>query len=212
MKTDKTTSKVMVFKAGEQVQWGDKVVTFNCAGTYQVSDRSIMHLGESPASSPTSVMEVAEAAPELPPGWRERGRFLENPCGIVTADNDSAGRALAWSLHGRTQAEDASLVAARERVGELEAAISLAADIGQAALEEVRAERDAEGARADVANELLATHDAELRTALTKAEGERDAARGQLRCTVTGNPCGTDTFTIGQPCLCNACLTWEPTK
>jgi hypothetical protein len=29
-----------------------------------------------------------------------------------------------------------------------------------------------------------------------------------LRCSVTGNPCGTDTWTEGQPCGCPRCQAW----
>ena len=31
----------------------------------------------------------------------------------------------------------------------------------------------------------------------------------KLRCQVTGNPCGTDTWPVGEPCICLNCLTTE---
>jgi hypothetical protein len=32
-----------------------------------------------------------------------------------------------------------------------------------------------------------------------------EAAKSQLRCLVTGNPCGTDTWAVGHPCECSRC-------
>ncbi len=32
-----------------------------------------------------------------------------------------------------------------------------------------------------------------------------DARRGEVRCEVTGNPCGTDTWEVNSPCQCSPC-------
>ena len=31
---------------------------------------------------------------------------------------------------------------------------------------------------------------------------------GEVRCAFTGNPCGTDTWMVGQPCRCAPCQQW----
>lgn len=42
-----------------------------------------------------------------------------------------------------------------------------------------------------------------------KVEARAELVRGQLRCRVTDNPCGTDTMPIGHECGCAPCRVWS---